>query len=52
LPEDFDLERAGSLGIRISRILSQQLGAIFTVEGSQGGTIMRLVLPGGQSALA
>jgi two-component sensor histidine kinase len=52
LPEDFDLESAGSLGIRISRILSQQLGAIFTVEGSQGGTVMRLALPGGQSALA
>jgi two-component sensor histidine kinase len=49
LPIDFDLEAAGSLGIRISRILSQQLGASFSLERGHAGTVMRLALPNAQS---
>lgn len=42
LPPGFNTEHANSLGLRIARSLSQQLGAQFALEQRLPGTIMRL----------
>lgn len=49
LPEGFDLDRRGSLGLRIATVLAEQLGGRFElVAGRAGheGATARLVLPG------
>lgn len=46
LPAGFDLARCDSLGLRISRILSRQLGASYALEDGETGCAMRLTLPG------
>lgn len=45
LPPDFDLVRSDSLGLRISRVLSRQLGAGYALESASPGCTMRLSLP-------
>jgi two-component sensor histidine kinase len=52
LPADADPSRAESLGLRISRILSRQLGAGYTLENAKPGCAMRLTLPSGRFAAA
>ncbi|MEW9853772.1 sensor histidine kinase [Novosphingobium sp. M1R2S20] len=45
LPEAFDFEQADSLGLRISRVLSRQLGANFALQNKSQGAMMRLEVP-------
>ena len=45
LPDGFDISQADSLGLRISRILSRQLGASYALENVDQGCRMRLSLP-------
>lgn len=45
LPEGFDLEKRGSLGLRIATALAAQLGGRFELVAGKGATA-RLVLPG------
>jgi len=45
LPAGFDPERGDSIGLRISRVLAQQIDAHYALEPSPSGTVMRLVLP-------
>ncbi|WP_249276603.1 sensor histidine kinase [Sphingomonas baiyangensis] len=44
LPEGFDIEASGSLGLRIARMLAEQLRGSFDLVGGTGATA-RLVLP-------
>jgi two-component sensor histidine kinase len=44
LPDGFDLEQSPSLGLRLARMLSRQLGASFTLS-NETGAAARLRLP-------
>lgn len=46
LPEGFDLEKSGSLGLRIAMALAEQLGGRFELVAGKAGATARLVLPG------
>jgi two-component sensor histidine kinase len=50
LPAQFDIGKADSLGLRISRVLSRQLGATYTLEDAGPGCRMRLTLPAARFA--
>lgn len=45
LPEGFAVAQADTLGLRISRVLSRQLGADYALEDAFPGCTMRLSLP-------
>jgi len=45
LPPGFDMAAADSLGLKIARTLSQQLGAEFALRNAAPGTLMELTLP-------
>jgi two-component sensor histidine kinase len=45
LPEGFDLKRDGGLGMRMVRLLADQLGASLTFESSSIGLTVRLLIP-------
>src|SRR3546814_10597862 len=46
LPPDLDLDTDRSMGLRLIRILAQQLGASYTFEKpDEGGALFRLLLP-------
>jgi len=46
IPPDLDLATDRSMGLRLIRILAQQLGATYAYERTvEGGTLFRLVLP-------
>lgn len=48
LPAGTDSSRSESLGLRISRILSRQLGAAYVLENAHPGCTMRLTMPSGR----
>jgi len=50
LPEGVDISKADSLGLRISRVLSRQLGAAYVLEDAGPGCRMRLSLPAARFA--
>jgi two-component sensor histidine kinase len=50
LPADFDIGKADSLGLRISRVLSRQLGATYVLEDAGPGCRMCLTLPSARFA--
>lgn len=45
LPPGFDPQRGESIGLRISRVLAEQIGAHYALEPGPSGTLMRLILP-------
>ena len=44
LPQDFDLEQAETLGMRLVHALAMQLSGVIEVDGS-GGTRVRITFP-------
>ncbi len=50
LPAHFDIAKADSLGLRISRVLSRQLGATYVLEDAGPGCRMSLTLPSARFA--
>jgi two-component sensor histidine kinase len=50
LPRDFDIGQADSLGLRISRVLSRQLGATYVLEDAGPGCRMQLTVPAARFA--
>lgn len=48
LPEGLSIEAVDSIGLRISRVLSEQLLADYTLENSFPGTLMTLRIPAAQ----
>ena len=45
IPDGFDWQNAGSLGLRIVQILSKQIGAAFTLDRAKPGTCFELTFP-------
>jgi two-component sensor histidine kinase len=45
LPEGFDAKRGGGLGLRMVRLLADQLGASLSFDSSDIGLVVRLLIP-------
>ena len=45
IPQDLDTVRTDSLGLRISRALARQLGARYSLQRADRGSVMRLAMP-------